>query len=185
MININNSLSESGIIPTTKNKEKKSIVAKRPKRHRITDEQRQFAIEICKERNKILDSSLRYGEDLYKFLIDLYYETYDSIAPVKDHFPFSNVLQQHSVQDYEGDYFITRTYKSKKCTHPAFGCSGQCSESYKNLLQNRIEKNGGSLEHQYEGLGFCWLMIQPYDKNIEIMESCVNTSQAAAANEMP
>lgn len=152
----------------------------RPKRHKITEEQREFALKICKERGVNLSTRPKFGDDLYRYLVDLYYVAYKSIAPVRDHFPFKNELQRESVEKYLGEG--TRSYNSQKCTDPAFGCSGNCSEHHKKEIRERIEAAGGSLERDFEGAGFCWLAIKPYDRNDEIMEICRGMSEAAAAD---
>jgi len=160
--------------------EKKVVKEKveRPKKYKITEEQHAFALKICKERGVHLSSKPKFGEDLYKFLVDLYYVTYSSIAPVKDHFPFKNEVQRENLEVYGGEG--TRTYQMKKCTHPAFGCSGICNGEFKALLNDRVENCGGNVDSYVESKGFCWLVIKPFDKNDAIMDMYQAITEAAA-----
>lgn len=135
-----------------------------------------FAQQICKERDVNLSKKLKYGDELYKYLIDLYFIKYHSIAPVRDHFPFKDLSQQESVIDYRGSG--SQTYQAKKCTDFPFGCSGNCHTLYKEELAGRIKSSGGNLDGINQGLGFCWLIIKPYDKNEEILNHFTSLTEA-------
>jgi ATP-dependent DNA helicase DinG len=160
---------------------KKLIITKKeikPRRHKITEEQRLFALKICKDRGVNLSERPKFGDDLYMYLFDLYFVTFSSTAPVKDHFPFKNEDQRISVEDYYGRG--SQTYTSKKCTHEAFGCSGSCSENYKSEIAQAVSQSGGRVDTIMPGKDFCWLLIKPFNKNDEIMAMCTAIKEAAS-----
>ncbi|MGC6586130.1 ATP-dependent DNA helicase [Paenibacillus sp. Dod16] len=142
------------------------------KRSKITPEQHEFALTICKERGVNLSTKPKFGEDLYKYLVDLYYVKYHNISPVRDHFPYKNELQKNELLDYYGQGI--QTYQAKKCTDPVFGCSGQCSLTTQEEIRKAIESSGGDLSNVFQGTGHCWLEIKPYNKNDEILMKCAS-----------
>lgn len=153
----------------------------RPKTHKITKEQNEFALQICRDRKTTLSSKPKTGEALYKYLFNLYFVTYKDSTPVRDHFPFINDVQREELITYKGEG--TRTYEAIKCTHPAFGCTGKCYAESKNELENWIKTCGGILDYTFKGKGFCWLNIKPYDRNEEILNLSIMKKEAAAAKE--
>ncbi|KQY83677.1 hypothetical protein ASD24_29620 [Paenibacillus sp. Root52] len=143
---------------------------------KTTPEQHDFALKICKERGVTLPAKLKNGEDVYKYLVDLYFQKYESFARVREQFPFKNERQQTELDTYTGEG--TQTYHSKKCTDPAFGCSGQCNQDTKDEIRNSIEAAGGELSKLFDGNGHCWLQIKPYHKNDEILMRCASYKNA-------
>ncbi|CAG7651787.1 3'-5' exonuclease DinG [Paenibacillus allorhizosphaerae] len=152
---------------------------KRPKKHKITEEQMIFAESICKEKNKKLTAKIKFAEDLYHFLVDLYYVEYSSITPIQAHFPYQNDEQREQLSKYLGSG--VRTYRMKKCTFDVFGCEGQCSEHFRDELYNLVKNAGGHVEEIRPAEKFCWLMIKPFDQNDQIMETITARKQAAAS----
>ncbi|ALS09954.1 hypothetical protein ABE82_26430 (plasmid) [Paenibacillus peoriae] len=145
-----------------------SEVVKGRKNHKITEDQHKFALEVCKKNDKTLSKKPKTGEDLYKFLVDIYYQRYSSISPVKDNFPYINDDQKNSLATYYGSG--QQQHQLRKCTHEAFGCTGNCSEQFQKSLRAKINQCGGALEEIYPSKDFCWLTVTPHNQADEIME---------------
>ncbi|CAM3926380.1 helicase C-terminal domain-containing protein [Paenibacillus lactis] len=163
------------VVTSLRSKKEKKIVKQKTKKHKITPEQFEFARSICKERDEELSSKLKFGEDLYKYLVDLYYVKFQDISPVREHFPYINESQRIVLSNYYGEG--TRVYQAKKCTEAAFGCTGDCCDEKKAEITSKIETCGGKLESIYKGNGHCWLRITPYEKNDEILSIMLSRSQ--------
>lgn len=94
--------------------------------------------------NKNLLKKPKTSEDLYKFLVDIYYQRYSSISPVKDNLPYINDDQKNALATYYGSG--QQQHQLRKCTHEAFGCTGNCLEQFQESLRVKINQCEGALE---------------------------------------
>lgn len=151
--------------PATKREAKVKIKTRKAK-NIITKEQKEFGKEICKRENVNYPRWVKTPDELYQFLIDIYY--YDwrdtSISIIENGFPFSDDEEKERLLKIKG---TKRKTFMPKCIE--FGCNGECREQMKDKIRVELVERYGADDVKFYTSPcktFCRVLVEP----LEILE---------------
>lgn len=130
--------------------------------NKVTEIQKEFAMEICKQYNIKLPRNKRTPDSLYKYLIESLYYNWEDTYIVENDFPFTN-------EDEKKRLLIIRGSNRKSVTLPKcleFGCNGDCNEKTKLEICETLKR-----EYSAESVKFnekssrnhCSMLIEPLE----------------------
>lgn len=137
----------------------------RQKKNIITNKQKEFAKEICKQKKVYFPREKKTPDDLYQYLIDIYYFNWEDTAIIENGFPFSNEEEKSRLQKING---TKRKTVMPKCHE--LGCSGICGKQYKDEIEDKLIKEYGANTVKFYPSPckkFCRVLVEP----LEILEN--------------
>lgn len=128
----------------------------------VTEIQKNFAKEICKQYNMKPPSAKKTPDTLYKYLINTFYSNWEDTAIIEKGFPFSNEHEKKRLLQIKG--VDRKPIKLPKCTE--FGCNGECNEDIKKEICETFNKNFKATDVKFSSSpsrSCCTLHVEPLE----------------------
>lgn len=134
------------------------------KKNIVTKKQKEFAKEICKQKKVYFPREKKTADELYQYLIDIYYFNWEDTEIIETGFPFTNEDEKSRLLKIKG---TKRKTVMPKCLE--LGCSGVCGGNIKAKIEVKLIKEYGAESIKFYSSPCktsCRVMVEP----LEILE---------------
>ncbi|MGY4111343.1 ATP-dependent DNA helicase [Aeribacillus sp. SP014] len=128
----------------------------------VTEEQKEFAKEICKKYNIKYPTSKKTPDALYQYLVDSLYYIWEDTTIIEEGFPFTNEEEKTRLLKIKGTN--RKTVVMPKCLE--FGCDGECKKKIKSEIVEFFKKDYNATDvkfYEVPAKKFCRVCVEPLD----------------------